>query len=182
MKNFLPFLFIILSVALFYVYIDPTYAEIQTLKSEESEYVLSLESARKLDEKKTTLINKYNTFSGSDLSRLEKMIPHSIDNVKLVAEINGIAEKYGIKIQAIRTQESQQGGEAGGNITESTQGTYRTLAMTFSFTATYEKFLQFMNDLESNLRLIDFPSISFDSSSGSTGYTYEMTIKTYWLP
>ena len=182
MKSILPLLLIILSVALFYVYIDPTYAEIRTLQSEESEYVRALDSAKKLEETKTVLVNKYNTFSGSDLSRLEKMVPYNIDNVKLAAEINGIAEKYDIVIKAIRIQEGQPGSEVGGNITESSSDTFRTLSMTFSFSTTYVKFLQFIDSLESNLRLVDFPEVSFNASAAGTTYTYEVTIKTYWLP
>lgn len=182
MKSILPLLLIILSIALFYVYIDPTYTAIRIQQSEETEYIRALDSAKKLEETQTVLVNKYNTFSGTDLARLEKMVPQNIDNVKLAAEINGMAEKYKIAIKAIRIQEGQPGSEVGGNITDTAPNGYRTLTMTFSFSTTYEKFLQFIGDLESNLRLVDFPKIFFDASSASPLHTYEVTIKTYWLP
>ena len=91
-------------------------------------------------------------------------------------------EKYDIVIKAIRIQEGQPGSEVGGNITESSSDTFRTLSMTFSFSTTYVKFLQFIDSLESNLRLVDFPEVSFNASAAGTTYTYEVTIKTYWLP
>ncbi len=61
---------------------------------------------------------------------------------------------------------------------------YRSVGMTFTVEATYEEFISFMNDLERSLRIVDITSLSIDpsSDSGSTTYTYDIGINTYWLP
>ncbi|MEK7180605.1 MAG: type 4a pilus biogenesis protein PilO [Patescibacteria group bacterium] len=182
MKPILPILLIILSFAVFYMYIDPTYADVRELQSEAKEYKQALEKAQALTELKTTLVNRYNTFTNDNLLRLEKMVPSEIDNVRLTAEIDGIGEKYGIKIRAIRVQENRSRTNASTNITEPLSEEYKTVIMTFSFNATYEKFIQFMSDLESNLRIVDFSNISFTVSSGMPTFSYQVTMKTYWLP
>lgn len=182
MKPLFPISLIILSVALFYMYINPTYADVRALQSEVEEYNNILDNAQTLAEKKETLINAYNTFTDNDLLRLEKMIPNAIDNVRLIAEINGIGEKYGITIRATRVQENQSRESSLGDITTSPASGHKTLNITFSFNSTYDKFIQFISDLESNLRIIDFSSISFNVTSGTPALLYQVSVKTHWLP
>jgi hypothetical protein len=52
--------------------------------------------------------------------------------------------------------------------------------LTFTVTATYNDFLNLLQDLESNLRLLDITNIAFHSTD--TGfYDYTVTLNTYWL-
>jgi Tfp pilus assembly protein PilO len=77
---------------------------------------------------------------------------------------------------------------ANGTVSATTANNYGTWNLEFSTTGTYNNFLNFMKDLENNLRIVDISSISF-SSNASSGvgsvasniYTYDFKIKTYWL-
>ena len=61
----------------------------------------------------------------------------------------------------------------------------------FSTEGTYSDFLSFLNDLESNLRIVDISSIAFSSDTSSSvvlgkpkpadSYRYSFNIKTYWM-
>ena len=58
----------------------------------------------------------------------------------------------------------------------------------FSTQGTYSNFVNFVKDLEKNLRIVDIVSVDFSSSSGigvnpalSSIYKYDFKIKTYWL-
>ena len=57
----------------------------------------------------------------------------------------------------------------------------------FSTEGSYENFFRFIEDLESNLRIVDIASIEFSSASVSITkssteyYRYNFKIRTYWL-
>ena len=69
---------------------------------------------------------------------------------------------------------------------------YDSLSMKFTTQGTYEQFLQFLLDLEQSLRIVDLVALKI--AAGSTGaevsatpkttepmYSYDVTIRTYWL-
>ncbi|MCK5059626.1 MAG: hypothetical protein KAR00_00555 [Candidatus Pacebacteria bacterium] len=183
MNRTAPIFLIILAVAIFYVYIDPAYADIRQLQVEEKAYAEAIESVRAVEQKRNELILKYNSFSSVDLDRLDEMIPSTIDNMRLVAEINGIAQQYDIEIRRVRVAEYREGNiPREGTVTEGIPDVHKMLTMSFTFDAPYDSFIKFMNDLEQSLRILDFSSISFRVESDTQEATYNVTLRTYWLP
>jgi Tfp pilus assembly protein PilO len=78
----------------------------------------------------------------------------------------------------------------GGSISK-TSSNYGIFNLEFSISGTYNNFISFTKDLESNLRIVDISSITFSSNTGSVGsnpkisssdiYKYDFKIKTYYL-
>jgi len=83
----------------------------------------------------------------------------------------------------------------GGQIQSAPQD-YGIWDLEFSTTGSYDNFINFINDLEHNLRIVDISSIDFSSDVAVTAgigagvgvspnsqqiYQYKFTIKTYWL-
>ena len=60
-------------------------------------------------ETRDTLNNKYNTFSKTDLDKLNKILPDNVDNIKLILDIQRIAQTYGMDIQNIKFDASVTG-------------------------------------------------------------------------
>ena len=57
---------------------------------------------------------------------------------------------------------------------------YGTVGISFSVSATYEKFQDFLADLEKSLRLVEITDLSV--SGNNTGlYDFSVGLKTYWL-
>ncbi|HJL55844.1 MAG TPA: hypothetical protein QGF60_01410, partial [Candidatus Paceibacterota bacterium] len=96
-----PIILILLSVGLFFGFIDPTYNEIQIILQEETRFDQALDKSKELQEVRDRLLSRYNTFSTNDLDRLTKLLPDNVDNVRLVLDIDNIASVYGIRIKNV---------------------------------------------------------------------------------
>jgi hypothetical protein len=190
MDFILPIILIISSFAVFFGYVDPNYKGpanqsttsyqqdgVVFLKSELAQYDSVLNSSTQIVSPRDALVAKKNTISDADEARLETLLPSNIDNIRLIIEISDIAQARNLKAENISV----------GNMTQSTSNTigqnsslYGTLSLTFTVTATYNDFLNLLQDLENNLRLLDVTNISFHSTD-SGFYDFTVTFNTYWL-
>lgn len=178
MRGLLPVLFVVIAGGIFFGFIDPAYDRIQTLRAEEAQFDQALTRSKELQQIRDQLLSRYNTFSQSDLDRLEKLLPDNVDNVRLVLDFDSIAARYGMRIRNIglEAQESRaQRGQVGGD-----DSVYQSVVLSFSVSGGYDAFRSFLEDLEQSLRLVDITAISF-SSSGTGIYDYSVSVKTYWL-
>lgn len=175
-----PIILILLSAGLFFGFIDPTYNDIQKILQEEAKFDQALDKSKELQEVRDRLLSRYNTFSTNDLSRLTKLLPDNVDNVRLVLDIDNIASVYGIRVKnvAISKALDSQAGVIGPK-----KKPYDSVILSFSITSSYENLIQFIKDIERSLRIVDVTEISLiPSKTGEENlYEYNIGIKTYWL-
>ena len=88
MRSFTPIILILVSVALFFVFVNPHYQQTQLLLEQKTEYEDALNRARELESARDELFTKYNSFSRTDLDRLYRLVPEEINIVKLVFSPN----------------------------------------------------------------------------------------------
>lgn len=159
-------------VSLFYT--SPMLSEITDLGEKKASLNSSLEETKNLYDIMGQKEQAFNNFSSEEIATINKALPDSIDNVRLIIDIDDIASKYRLNIRNIdlRTERPSGSQESAKN--------YGTATLKFSFTTTYDRFRAFMKDLEDSLRLVDISSVSFSSSDRDlTDYSIEL--KTYWL-
>ena len=195
LRTTLSFLGFIVAVGVFFVYTQPKYNEVQARQQQNDQYNQALDKAAELQQLKTTLLSSYNAFNPADTSRLQKLLPDHVDNVRLILDIDNLAGQYGMALQnvVINTPTSGSTPTAIGAIGAS-KDTYDSLTLKFTTHGTYPNFIRFMQALESSLRIVDLISLSLQpeaaggSSAGSAGtrsstssYRYDITIRTYWL-
>ena len=175
----------ILSGSIFFAYTKPSYENVGIIKAQIAQYDEALQKAAELDALKNTLIAKRNSFSQADMERLKLMLPDHADNISLILELDSLASHYGMALEnADVTSNSSTAGA-----TEATAGdvignspSYSTITLHFSTFGTYEHFRSFMRDVETSLRLVDLVSLTVAPDAATKGsYTYDVTIKTYWL-
>lgn len=175
-----PIIFILLSAGLFFGFIDPTYNDIQKILEEEKKFDQALDKSKELQRVRDKLLSKYNTFSTNDLTRLTKLLPDNVDNVRLVLDIDHIASAYGMRIRdvVVRKAQSRQAGVIGPS-----EKPYESVMLSFSLTSSYENLIQFIKDIEKSLRIVDVTEISLIPSriGDDNLYEYNIGIKTYWL-
>lgn len=189
MNFIVPIILLISSVAIFFGYVDPNYrggvnqsggpyteADIVFLKSEVAKYKAIIDSSSEIVSNRDELIAKKNTISEADKTRLEKLLPSNIDNIRLIMEISNIAEKRGLVAKNISVGDSNKTSDTIGPSNSS----YGTLSLRFTVNSSYNNFLNLLSDLENNLRLLDITDISF-SANDSGFYDYNVTLNTYWL-
>ncbi len=191
MNFILPIILIASSFAVFFGYVDPNYrkgtnesgaedyskADVVFLRSELAKYEDILNSSTQIVKQRADLVAKKNTITESDQQKLERFLPSNIDNIRLIIEISKIAEGRNLVAKNISV----------GDMTQSTDDTiggdntaYGTLSLRFTVNSSYNNFLNLLQDLQNNLRLLDITDISF--SATETGfYDFNVSLNTYWL-
>ncbi|MBP9714874.1 MAG: hypothetical protein KBD52_00055 [Candidatus Pacebacteria bacterium] len=195
LRFILPMILIGLSITGFVVFVSPTMGEISTLKGQVLSYDKALDNSKSLDVEREKLTKKYNSIDPNNLAKLEKLLPDNVDNIRLILEVEKLASPYGMVLRDVKydtikkTEEDAQPTEVfqGGDTNTPAQNDYGTWDLEFSTEGSYTNFLNFLRDLESNLRIVDISSIQFSSTTG-TGtttpvdvYKYGFKVKTYWM-
>jgi Tfp pilus assembly protein PilO len=185
--NFItPIILILISFGVFFGYVDKNYRgenlggekrSVKSLMAEESEYKSALDNTVNLRSKREQLIDKRSQITPADLERLEKLLPDNIDNIKLVIDMNNIAADHGLTLKSIKldTEVKSDSSKLGKD-----ENKYGIVGLTFSVSASYENFLNFLTNLEKSLRLVDITDLSV-SGSDSGVYDFTVGLKTYWL-
>ncbi len=178
MKALTPIVLILISLGLFFWYIDPTYAHIRELQTQEATYDGALNKSKELQSVRDQLLSRYNTFDTNALTRLTKLLPDTVDNVRFLIDLDSIASRYGMRVKNASIDKAPTTA-APGTIGPD-QSSYGSLQVSFSVSGTYTNFLAFLGDVEKSLRLVDVVGISFTTNDAGT-YDYSVTIRTYWL-
>lgn len=203
MRFLLPILFVIGAVGLFLGVTQPVYLDIQDLNSQAQSFDEALMNSKRLQSRRDELAQSYNSFSRQSVQALEIMVPDSVDNIGLIQEIQRIALKLGIVVKNVNFDPSQIAPEDGAvedgveTVTANqtlprrgaveTNGLYDTFLLEFTIEGSYSDFVQFLQELETNLRIVDISNIDFTATSvDSKGnfsdvYDYTFTTKTYRL-
>jgi len=184
-----PIIFLIASAGIFFGYVDPNYKGksdfvesdyttygVKQLQIEKIQYDNTAQNSNEVTKRRDMLVAKRNNIITTDQEKLQKFLPDNIDNVKLILEISDIASKRSLTIRNIAI---------GGNTKKTDtigpdNSAFGTVSLKFNVISSYDNFLNFLNDLENNLRLVDVTDISF-SSTDSGFYEFSFSINTYWL-
>lgn len=190
MNNLLtPTVLLVLSVALFFTFTDEQYAKVKGLKIQNQEYAEAIENSKELLRRRDQLLAQYNSFSSEDLEKLKRLVPDSIDNVRLIIDIDSITSKYGAEIQNLRLDNVKAAAAEvaptiapDGTVIQSAGGNkpYNSATITFSLNAPYETFVKILKELETSLRILDISTVKFTATE-SEPYLYDVTIRTYWM-
>ena len=166
--------------------ISPRYKEVQAMGVEVANYSNRLVTAQKLKLSREELIAKYNSIPKADLDNLKILLPESVDNIRLIIQIDSLATKNGlsslrnVQYDSTKTDQSKPDSSSG------PQKPYGEFTLSFDTTGQYNNFLSFISDLEQNLRLVDVSAVVFGQNSGgerglADSLKYSVTLKTYWL-
>jgi hypothetical protein len=182
MKNLTPIILILVSVGVFFFFIDPQKKELNARLEEKNKNEVTMQKATDLRAANGTLKAKYLKISTEERAKLSQILPDTVDNVRLILDINNIAKQYGIVLKGISISggPADEGKEVNRGASASAGQLYGTIQLSFSFSSNYDIFKLFLKDLEDSLRLVDITDISVSSSEGDF-YNYSLTLNTYWL-
>ncbi len=188
----MPTILIGISIALFLTFTNPLYKDTTSLRVELASYDEALNNSKILENERDKLTQKYNAIGGENLNKLQKLLPESVDNIRLILEIEKLALPYGMSLKDVKYDTNNDDDVAvnpgiiqGEVIAQNLHKDYGVWNLEFSTEGSYNNFTNFVKDIESNLRIVDIVSVSFSSNSrlGSLSdvYKYNFRIKTYWL-
>jgi Tfp pilus assembly protein PilO len=197
MRIIIPLSFIIISIGAFFLVIDPIFSDAKEIRSEVSAYKTALDNSAQLQKIRDSLIEEYKNVKKEDKDRLLHFLPNNVDNIELILEIERLANLNGLPVKNFifsvedlnkkvfvdeEDGDTSSGGSSGGNLP------YGVFPIEFTLTGRYNSFLNFLKEIESNLRLIDIRSVSLtvpNKTDNNTvdpySYDYSLKVETYWL-
>lgn len=196
MRFILPIVLIGIAIAGFFAFTAPVYNSISELRAQGASYNEALDNSKALENERDKLTAKYNAIDRNNLARIQKLLPENIDNIRLILEIEQIASPYGMVLKDVKYNATSAdtantvGAVQGGAIAKPVARDYGIFDLEFSTSGSYDNFIKFTRDLESNLRIVDISSVSFSSEAipganlatiSPEVYKYDFKIKTYWL-
>jgi Tfp pilus assembly protein PilO len=175
---------VVAAIGIFLAYTQPTYDSVQAINGQIGQYNEALSKATELQNRKQELLSKYNTFDQASIDRLQKLLPDHVDNIRLILDLDSLAAKHSIAIQnvSVSSADSAQVQSTTLGSVSAAKQSYDSLTMKFTTQASYSTFEQFLTDLEESLRIVDLESLSIARADSGQGlYTFNITLRTYWL-
>lgn len=167
------------SVGVFIGYIRPEWAVVQEKREILKQYEQAALNARALQAKRDELLEKRQNMSAEDLERLSVMLPRNVDNVKLTLEINRIARQYNLVLQNVQVEDSAKDPATQKKESELA---YRSIAIDFTVSGGYNDYVEFLQNIEKSLRIINVEELAFSADNKTGLYKFTMRVRTYWLP
>ena len=178
MRILLPLLLLGAALGIFFGYTNGHYHDIQVKKTQSDQIDLAKKNAYALNQKRTKLTEMRNKISDTDITKLTKLLPDSVENVGLIIEMNNIAIKD--NMGTIKSPQINQGTVSKSGTKGIDSAKYGSLTMSFNIIGTYDQFMDFIKDLETYVRIVDVVGLSFTATKDGR-YSYNLTIQTYWL-
>ncbi|MEA2715291.1 MAG: hypothetical protein QOG91_319 [Candidatus Parcubacteria bacterium] len=193
-RNIVAVILIVLAAGIYFTMTERIMGEANLVQADNVNYLKAIESAKQLLSERDKVRQDLASIEPADLERLNKMVPKSIDNIRLIIDLTNVALKHGFALQNVKaTAGSAAPGAAGtpayapapsagsaANQNGISVPTIDTVSISFSIIAPYQQFIGFMQDLEANLRLMDVTHISMTASD--TGiYNFNVQLRAYWL-
>ncbi|MDE2037744.1 MAG: hypothetical protein KGI69_00770 [Patescibacteria group bacterium] len=193
-RNLTALILVVLAVGVYFTVTSGMIADAGTVKSVNDQYSSALANAARLIAVRDQVLQQYNNISPTDQARLDKMIPSTVDNIRLIIDLSNVALRHGFSLQnAKATVAGSQGGaaaaaaptaaqpsSAGSSPLSISTPTLDTVTVSFGATATYDQFISFLQDLEADLRIIDLTHLTMTSSDTGV-YSFQVQFQTYWL-
>lgn len=183
-----PIIMTVAAIGLFVVFTNPTYQEVGSLRTVSAAYDQALNNSQQLLRVRGELASKFSNFSATDKDRLMKAMPDTVDNIRLIIDMQNIALSHGMALKDIKYDARAQSNATPTGVTATpgqlaaNQKDYGVFQLEFSVTGSYQNFLSFIGDVEQSLRLVDIESITFQApEAGSSAMKYIIRIRTYWL-
>lgn len=183
MKSLTSLFIIALCIVAYFVYIKPSTMEVKGLMKKSSEYSDFLQKAKDLASKRDEVSAEFNSISSTDLDRLGKMVPETLDQVGLANDLNTLVVQSNLKISDFKIDGSGDTGQA--LIDSKAALPYKTNTVTMKVTGQYSDLLQFLSKLEANLRLMDVYSLDAEAGPDNNNLpgpmNFSLQIRTYTL-
>lgn len=182
-NRFFAFIALLFAVGIFFVYINPMWTgQIADTKASIADIDKALAAAKEYAARQQQLATERDAIDPAGLTRLNTFLPDSVDNVRIILDLNALASRTGFALSSIDVTGNAKG--TSGNSSESLSSTdvspVGSIDLSLSAVGTYTAFQNFMQGIERSQRLLDVRDLSVSGSN--TGlYTYAMTVRLYWL-
>jgi len=153
------------------------------------QYVAAIDSAKQLKTNIDKLVHDYSQIDPNDITKLNSMIPENADNIRLILYMNNFAQKHGLVLNSLnvsggytpdsKKKQSASNSSALSNAVSPNPQLQKAL-ISFSVSASYQQFINFLQDMEASLRVLDITHLSMSINENGV-YSWSIELQTYWL-
>lgn len=180
-SRILPFFSFVLALGLFFAYTAPLWTgAVAASKAAIAQDTTALASAKHYVARENELAQQRDAIDPTALARLATFLPDSVDNVGLILDIDALAAHSGLALASIDVANSSAGGQNAVSADGTTPGPIGTIDLTLAATGTYNALQTFLAGVERSERLLDVRDITVKSAATGV-YTYQVTLRLYWL-
>ena len=183
-SRILPTLALIVSVGIFFAYVQPTWSgSIYAAKASIASNDRALAAAKTYTLQQNQLAAARNAIDPTDLAQLARLLPSSVDNVGLILDLNALAARSGLTLSNIdvitNTIAPAKSGGVGVALSAAT-GPTGSAELSLSAVGTYAALQSFLVGVEKSERLLDVKDLLVRGSDTGV-YDYRMKLSFYWL-
>lgn len=181
MRTFISIILIITSGLVGYFNSSPLYDNIRKLRSERDSIESALNKTKEISAAVVKLGEELDSVKLSDFDELNSLLPARLDSIRFFNMINFMAINHGIELKNLSIEKVNT---VEGEGEEDYVSGVRSIDISFSTSATYDSFKEFLKDIERSLVLIDVKSIKLSTPNIQRNkfvnlYDYEVILSTY---
>jgi len=180
-NRIIPLFAFMIAVTIFFAYVNPTWsvgiAGIKTAIDADNQ---ALNSAAQYKTKQNQIAAARDAIDSAKLSALTTFLPSSVDNVGLILDLNALASRSGLSITNIDVITDASVPQGSNTTNLSDVNPVGSVDMSLSASGTFAALQTFLNGTEMSARLLDVHDLIVKGSDTGV-YTYQMTIRLYWL-
>lgn len=152
-------IFILVSAAVFFSAILPTWQKVSNLRAEIAGLVRLNDELQEIASARDELTAQYNAITQADLNKLSAMIPSGLGSAQLIRDMEALASRHGIFLRNIEfvSQEKQPTTQ----IQLLARRQVIPVDLSFKMFGSYEALRSFVRDLEKMTRVVDINDVSF---------------------
>lgn len=154
-----------LSVAIIFLFIKPALTNIKTVQDDLLVYSDAVAKASEYNRRLQELLSLRDSFSQTDLAKLERFVPQTIDTIRVMHEIESIFASKNIKLASLTASPQSASGAltlTSGEVEEQNPAT-KVASQDFEvkFTGDYQTLKMMLGVLESNARLLEVVDVTY---------------------
>ena len=177
----LPSLALIVAAGIFFAYVSPTWSgSVASTQAAIAADDLALTSAQQFAAQQNQLAAARDAIDPANITALSTFLPSSVDNVGLILDLNALAARSGLSVANIDVVTDTGSAKGTGVPAASGQNPIGTVDLSLSATGTFAAVQAFLGGVERSARLLDIRDLVVKGSNTGV-YTYQMTLRLYWL-
>ncbi len=180
----LPILTLLVAIGIFFGYVNPAWSgSIAATKAAIAGDDQALAAASEYTAQQNELASARNAIDPANIARLTAFLPDSVDNVGLILDLNALAARSGLSlsnIDVLACAASAPGASDNGTLPVYGVNPISSVDLSLFAIGTYPALQAFLAGIEKSERLLDVRNIAVKGSDTGV-YTYQMTLRLYWL-
>jgi hypothetical protein len=181
-----PILALFIAIGIFFGYVNPTWSgSIAATKVAIALDNQALDAAAMYTKQQDALATTRAAIDSENLVRLEAFLPDSVDNVRLILDLNALAARSGLSLSNIDVTANDTSGTGAKTAAQGAMPVVATspigsVDLSLSALGTFTALQTFLRGVERSARLLDVKDIIVKGSDTGV-YTYQMILRLYWL-